>query len=85
MEAIEGSILEMKESFIKLLVSKIETKCNPEAGYLFSAEANSSNLHIFCISKQELKTYRLDLTFSQAMGFHHVGNSLDLGGGTFDN
>ena len=81
MEAIEGSILEMKEIFIKLLVSKIETNCNPERGYLFSPEAKSSEFAYIL----ELNTYKLDLTFSQAMGFHHVGNSLYLGGGTFDN
>ena len=41
---------------------KISLEC------LFQVESRSSRLHIFCIPKEELKTYEVDFTFPPRMG-----------------
>ena len=38
-------------------------------------------MHVFSISKKEIKTYEVGFTFPEAMGFYHVENGFYLGGG----
>ena len=81
MEAIEGSIGELREGFIQLIVTKSEEKMNEQSEYLFQVETNSSKLYIFCIPKKELKAHELQFTFPYGMGFNHLEDCFYLCGG----
>ena len=81
MEAIEGRSGELKESFIQLIVLKSEAEMKVQSDYLFQVKAGLSTLRIFCLPKKELKTYKLNFTFSRLMGFTHFENCFYLCGG----
>ena len=81
MEVINGRSGKLKESLIQLIVLKSESELKGQSDYLFQVKAESSTLRIFCIPKKELKTYKLNFTFSRGMGFTHFGNCFYLCGG----
>ena len=56
---------------MELIAVKAELKMNEQSEYLFQVEPASSKLFIFCILKKEMKTYELNCTFFNAMGFNH--------------
>ena len=80
MEAVEGD--ELKETFIQWITIKIEPikLPNEESEYLLQVEKSSPKLLIFCIPKKQLKTYELNFTFYNGMGFTHVEKCLYLCG-----
>ena len=53
--------------------------------YLFEVDDEPSRLHVFCISKKQLKTYELGFAVPYVgTRQHHVGESIYLGGGVRD-
>ena len=75
--------MEQEEIKNDLRIRQNSHQVKASVGYLFQVEHEAPKLRVFCFLKKELENYEVGFLFSKGMGFHHVKNSLYLGGGVF--